>query len=439
MGIPLPNRRNPADDAGLTKPERARRKVLCWAGALSAHTDHLVKALLNWTTNRIFSYVHGNHLVYNICWEDPRLDREVMKLGADDDVVLITSAGCNALDYALDNPHSVHAVDMNFRQNALLELKIAGIRRLNFEEFFSLFGDGGNPLFAKWYHEKLRHELTALSQSYWDTRIHFFARPTQKSSFYHRGTTGAFGRMLAAYCKLNGIYEQAKSMFEARTIEEQSEIYFKLVKPRFWGEGIKRALRTDVALSMIGVPAAQKDHIEKTCDQSVSDFMEDCMEAVFTRLPTADNYFWRLYLFGRYTKECCPEYLKEESFNRLKGGLVDKVHPHTNDLTSFLRGHDGTLSRFVLLDHMDWLSQQDPTLLTAEWQAIFDKARPGAMALFRSGGFRVDYVDPLHVQYKGEQRRVGDVLRYDEATAAACHVRDRVHTYGSFYIGHFPH
>jgi S-adenosylmethionine-diacylglycerol 3-amino-3-carboxypropyl transferase len=61
------------------------------------------------------------------------------------------------------------------------------------------------------------------------------------------------------------------------------------------------------------------------------------------------------------------------------------------------------------------------------------------MALFRSGGFRVDYVDPLHVQYKGEQRRVGDVLRYDEATAAACHVRDRVHTYGSFYIGHFPH
>ena len=398
-----------------------------------------MKALLNWTTNRIFSYVHGNHLVYNICWEDPRLDREVMKLGASDDLVLITSAGCNALDYALDGPRSVHAVDMNFRQNALLELKIAGIRRLEFEQFFSLFGDGGHRDFPKWYRQSLRAELSQPSQTYWDKRTHFFSRRTPKASFYHRGTTGAFGRMLVAYCKINGIYEQARSLFQAASLDEQREIYLNSVKERFWNDGIRRALRTDVALSMIGVPAAQKDHLEKTCDQSVSDFMEDSMEAVFTKLPAADNYFWRLYLFGRYSKECCPEYLKEENFHRLKGGLVDLVHTHTNDLTSFLNAHQGNLTRFVLLDHMDWLSQQDSSLLRAEWQAIFDKAAPGAMVLFRSGGFRVDYVDPLRIQYKGEERCVGDLLRYDTETAAACHLRDRVHTYGSFYIAHLPH
>ena len=357
-----------------------------------------------------------------------------MKLTASDEVVMITSAGCNALDYALDAPRSVHAVDMNFRQNALLELKIAGIRKLEFEEFFSLFGDGGNPLFPEWYRKALREELSPQSQSYWDRRTHFFSRKKASDSFYHRGTTGAFGRLLATYCKLNGIYEDALRLFTFDTLEEQRELYFGKIRDRFWGEGIRRALRTDIALSMIGVPRAQRDHLEATCAQSVSSFMEDSMEAVFTRLPTADNYFWRLYLAGRYTESCCPEYLKRENFEKLKGGLVNLVHTHTNNLTSFLRSHPGRFSRFVLLDHMDWLSTQDSTLLQSEWQAIFDKAQPDAMALWRSGGFEVDFVDPLQIERAGQTRRVGDMLTYDTATAADCHQRDRVHTYGSFYI-----
>lgn len=405
----------------------------------SGNINSFVKAIFNWTTNRVFSYVHGNHLVYNTCWEDPRLDREVMKLGAEDDVVLITSAGCNALDYVLDSPRSVHAVDMNFRQNALLDLKIAGIRRLDFDAFFKLFGEGGDSRFGDWYHSLLRAELSPASKKYWDARIHFFNRTHPDSSFYHRGTTGVFGRMLVAYCKMKGVYEDALRVFYAGSLEKQRDLYFGRIKERFWGAGIKRALRTDVALSLIGVPLAQKNHLETTCALSVSDFMEDSMEAVFTKLPAADNYFWRLYLFGRYSRECCPEYLKEENFLRLKGGLVDRVHTHTSDLTSFLRSHTGGFSRFVLLDHMDWLSQQDTRLLHAEWQAIFDRARPGAMALWRSGGARVEFVDPLTVAYKGERRKVGGLLDYDTALAADCHRRDRVHTYGSFYIARMPH
>ena len=83
---------------------------------------------------------------------------------------------------------------------------------------------------------------------------------------------------------------------------------------------------------------------------------------------------------------------------------------------------------------MDWLSHEHPVLLAAEWQAIVDRARPGARLLWRSGGFEVDFVDPLVVQRGGRPIRMGDLLRYDTATATACHARDRVHTYGSFYI-----
>ena len=89
-----------------------------------------------------FAYVHQHNLVYNTCWEDPRLDRQAMRLGPQDDVLVITSAGCNALDYVLAGARRVYAVDLNFRQNALLELKLAALRRLDYESVFEIFGRG---------------------------------------------------------------------------------------------------------------------------------------------------------------------------------------------------------------------------------------------------------------------------------------------------------
>ena len=357
-----------------------------------------------------------------------------MRLGADDEVVLITSAGCNALDYALDGPRRIYAVDLNFRQNALLELKLSGIRRLEFDQFFALFGDGGHRDFPVWYREKLRNDLTIPARMYWDARQHFLSRPTVESSFYHRGTTGFFARMLVRYFKLARGHADVLRLFAAGTLAEQTRIYHSSVRDVLWKPAIKRALRTDVMLSMLGVSKAQREHLERTCSRNMADFMENCVESVLTRLPVSDNYFWRLYLFGRYSPDCCPGYLRRENFERLKGGLADCIQLHTGDLTGFLRNHPRTLSRFVLLDHMDWLSQAEPKLLAAEWQAIMDRARDGARLLWRSGGFEVDFVDPLKVLYRGATRRVGDLLSYDTAQARACHARDRVHTYGSFYI-----
>ncbi len=91
----------------------------------------------------MFGFVHGNNLVYNTCWEDPRLDHVALELGPTDRVMMITSAGCNALDYALKSPARIHCVDVNPRQNALLELKQQCIRKLDYDDFFAFFGRGG--------------------------------------------------------------------------------------------------------------------------------------------------------------------------------------------------------------------------------------------------------------------------------------------------------
>ena len=131
-------------------------------------------AISEWVSGRVFQFVHGNNLVYNTCWEDPRLDRQAMEFSANDTVMVITSAGCNALDYLLAGAGKVHAVDMNPRQNALLELKASAIRNLDYERFFQMFGEGRLPNIESIYAAHLRKSLSPLSQKYWDRWIKFF-------------------------------------------------------------------------------------------------------------------------------------------------------------------------------------------------------------------------------------------------------------------------
>ncbi len=388
----------------------------------------------DWLSRRVFQLVHRHNLVYNTCWEDPRLDRVALELGPHHTVLVITSAGCNALDYALTGPKEVHAVDMNPRQNALLELKLAGIRRLEFEDFFAMFGLGRHPCVKRIYHDKLRPDLSTFSQAYWDRRIEFFQKSNRRP-FYFRGTSGTFALLVNAYANhVVKLRPWVEAILEARGLEEQRWIYENHLRDQFWTRPVCLALKRDAVLSLVGVPRSQRRQLESQYPGGVVQFVRDCVEAVFARLPLADNYFWRLYMTGQYTPDCCPEYLKPDNFLRLKNGLADRIRVHTNTVQGFLESYEGEISRFVLLDHMDWLCDRLFPVLEAEWQWIVRRAAPGARAIWRSGGLRTDFVDRARVTINGRNRQVGELLRYHREQAERLHEQCRVHTYGSFHI-----
>ena len=316
---------------------------------------------------RFFSWVHGHNLVYNACWEDPRLDRQALALGPQDTVLVITSAGCNALDYALAGPERVIAVDMNPRQNALLELKLSGIRNLSFEDFFAMFGLGRLDRAGEIYAEKLRPGLSPWSRNYWDHYIEFF-EPGNLRPFYFRGTSGTFALLMNFYVDhVLRLRPRLNELLSASTVDDQRQIYETHLHDRFWSRATRSVFRRDAVLSLLGVPAAQRRQIDRQYEGGIATFVHDCVEAVFARLPLADNYFWRVYLAGQYTPDCCPEYLKPENFQRLKDGLVDRVHVHTDSVQGYLEKNDTPVTRFVLLDHMDWLSGDHFPLLEQEW------------------------------------------------------------------------
>lgn len=391
-------------------------------------------SVVEWVSGQVFQLVHGHNLVYNTCWEDPRLDRVALELGSSDNVLVITSAGCNALDYALTGPNHVYAVDMNPRQNALLELKISGIRNLRYDEFFQMFGRGRIRGVRKLYEQRLRTGLSPWARGYWDRRIKKFFG-SKRRSFYFRGTSGAFARMVNVYIdKIVRLRPWINAILAADSLEEQQTIYTNHLRDRFWSPSMRFTMNRDATLAMVGVPRAQRRQVETQYEGGLVRYCQDAVEAVFARLPLADNYFWRVYLTGHYTPKCCPEYLKPDNFERLRGGLVDRISVHTDSVQGFLEENDVPISRFVLLDHMDWLSGRFFPALEAEWQMILRRGVPGTRVIWRSGGLRTDYVDRVRVEAGGVERDLGELLTYHADLAATLHQRCRVHTYGSFCI-----
>ena len=387
----------------------------------------------DWISRRVFTAVHSNNLVYNTGWEDPRLDRIALEFESDDDVLVITSAGCNALDYAITGPRHVYAVDMNPRQNALLDLKKAAIKNLDYDDFFTMFGEGYMPKASKIYRDRLRSSLAPWAQDFWDSKIKWFAN--KRRTFYFRGTSGTFARLMKMYTdNMLKVRGHLDDLTNADSVEEQKAIYEQHLEKKFWSGIMRFTMNRDTTLSMLGVPKAQRRQIETQYEGGIVKFVQDCMESVFAKLPMKENYFWQVYMNGKYTRECCPEYLREENFQRLRDGLVDRISTHTDSVQGFLEKHDGTISKFILLDHMDWLSDHYFPMLESEWQAIIDKAAPNSRIIWRSGGLRTDFIDQVQIRRNGELQKVSPLLKLNTELADELHPRDRVHTYGSFYI-----
>ena len=390
------------------------------------------QSLIDRLDQKVFDAIYSRSLVYNTCWEDPAVDHLALALRPQDRMLVISSAGCNVLDYALAGPACIHAVDANPRQTALLELKLAGIKHLEFEDFFAVFGEGHHPRFGFVYREALRDRLSPFARDYWDRHGRWFCAADPGDSFYFHGLSGIVARGFRAFLRAQpGLRASVESLLESRSLEHQRRIYEREVQPQLWSRGVNWALSRQITMSMLGVPHPQRREVERQHAGGVGGFVREAVDYVFRELPVWTNYFWTLYLRGRYSTDCCPEYLRSENFTALKAGLAERIEVHTCTVTEFLQGTRERISRFVLLDHMDWMSSYYPEALAEEWDAICERATGDARVIFRSAHLQPDYLDGLRLV---DGSGVCDRLQFHEDLSASLQPRDRVHTYAGFHI-----
>ncbi len=385
---------------------------------------------------KTFDAISSRALVYNTCWEDPAVDRLVLNIEPDDRMLVITSAGCNVLDYALVGPHHIHAVDANPRQNALLELKLAGIRQLEHADFFAAFGDGHHPGFEDLYRRRLRRVLSSYARAYWDKRVRWFCNP--RGSFYFHGLSGIVAKAFHAYLGVRPrLAASIAELFDTRSLDDQRRVYDSRVQPLMWTPGLNWTLSRQLTMSMLGVPHPQRKEVQQQHERGVAGFVRESIEYVFRQLPVWTNYFWMVYVRGRYSASCCPEYLRPENFAALKGstgqgGLVDRISLHTGTVSDFLAGTNERISKYVLLDHMDWMGSYQPDALAKEWGLILARARSDARIIFRSANAAPRYLEQIELGPAGA--RLHELLRFHPDLTRRLQPLDRVHTYAGFHV-----
>ena len=187
-------------------------------------------------------------------------------------------------------------------------------------------------------------------------------------------------------------------------------------------------------MSLLGVPRAQRELLKGSHQNGICGFIESAFDAVFAELSLHDNYFWRVYLLGSYDEQCCPEYLTESGFTKLKEGLWESITVTTCSVSEFLERTTASISHAVLLDHMDWLYAHNRDEIRREWQGLIDRSSGTTRVIWRSAASHVPGLEYTPVTVAGRRRELGTALSMNADYARELHQRDRVHTYCSFHI-----
>ena len=363
--------------------------------------------------------------LYHQSWEDPREDEKVLDLKPTDVCLTLTSGGCNTLNLLLNGVAKVVSVDVNPAQTALLELKAIAIKQLEYNDFWKLFGEGKHERFDELYIERLAPLLSPASKQFWDKKKKYF-----KTGLYYHGSMGKVSLLVQHLCKLIGVDGYLNRLVHAHNLKDQERVWKRvnnaLTSKTYIVNYIVQKMFGIVFLNKFmiwfggGVPKKQAELIKKD-NCSIGNYFYRCIDGVMKHSHIAkDNYFYYNILTGKYSKDCCPAYLKEESFVLLKNGLIDNLVISTDYFMSEL--HKRKYDKVILMDHADW---QDENATRELSKALYEQMIEGGKIILRSAGLRPHYVNQL----EDYGFVVKCISRIDEQP-----FMDRVNMYASFYV-----
>ncbi|KAF9437924.1 hypothetical protein BGZ76_010555 [Entomortierella beljakovae] len=360
--------------------------------------------------------------IYAFTWEDPRIDLEVLNLQKDDVMFVITSAGDNALEYALKGqPSRIHCIDMNPCQNHLLELKLACIKNLNYSDFWQMFGDGRHPDFRRILLDQLSPTLSSTALQFW-----YKNRNSFDECFYESGYSGLALWVFKWLIRVKGLSKSLEELSTTNDVRVQEHIWENVIKPATLPEWLVKAFSHPAFLwNALGVPINQMNLFLN--EGSAVRYLYDTLDPIMNRsLFKDDQYFYNLVINRKYSRESCPSYLTEEGFQSLKESKsTDSMLLHTRSIIDVLRSlKDGELTKAVLMDHMDWF---DPKDAEEEIKEVSRAVRSGGMVLWRSAG-RKPWYNALFEKYNFDVKPVG--IREPGSGVSI----DRVNMYASCYI-----
>ena len=312
-------------------------------------------------------------LVFTHNWEDPESDHAALRIKSDDAIMAITSGACNVLGFLLYDPKVVYSLDINPTQSYLIELKIAAIKSLEFNDFVSFFGLKSSKKRLDQY-EGMKPSLSNEAIEYWDNQ-----RSKIKKGLIMNGQYERFIKIAGKFIQLLQGRKRVLRLFEEKSKEEQ-EAYFDNVWDTKRFHYMFKILFNKRMLAKRGL-VADYFHFDDG-SKSFSESFYNRSKKAFRNIPIKRNYFLSLYLLGKYQNENeVPAYLKQENYDVIKSRL-DRIKIITGDAQTWIDSMpDSSIDCYALSNICELMSEKDTHRL---FTGVYKKATKGARVIFRN-------------------------------------------------------
>ena len=365
-------------------------------------------------------------LVYPQIWEDPVVDLKALKLQPTDHLITIASGGCNALSYLTASPKKITAVDLNHAHVALVNLKMEGIRRLEYKEFYKFFGEAKSINNPRLYREVLRQHLNPATRDYWEGGIKGFERIRMfEKGFYKYGLLGKLVGLIHISAKLYRV--KLDELLKQPTIEAQAQWFDENVAKIFDSRLVKKIMGSPLALYNLGIPPSQHASLCEDRPETMAQVLKERARKLATIDNINNNYFaWQA--FGRSYDHNNPTnkplYLQEQHFELVRSNIDRLSIEQNNVLDALKRMPAKSVDAVVLLDAQDWMTPEEICTL---WTEITRTANPGARIIFRTAGTS----SPIEGALTADLKRL---WKRNHATSDQLINEDRSAIYGAFHL-----
>ena len=349
-------------------------------------------------------------ILYAQCWEDPEMDREAFRIKSGDRVFSITSGGCNALAFLIDDPEEVICLDMNRFQNYLLSMKMRAFQTLTYEETLEFVGVKPTGRRLEYY-ERIKPMLSEEEQFYWNNKKGDINR-----GLIHCGKYERYMHLLKRIFRILIGKKIIHDLFNSSDKEERLILFEKK-----W-DNFRWRLFCRIFLSRTFASLLFDKSFYKYIDTKFSfeRYYRSAVKRAVTELPVKDNYFLAYILMGNYFKDNLPPYLKKENYDLIRN-RVNRIKTVTSGCLEYLKGiPSDTISKFNFTNIFEWISSEEFVVLLKE---TLRTAKDGAILTYRN-----------HLVTRNRPESIADQIIPDINLSVKLHETDRSFIYKAYVV-----
>jgi S-adenosylmethionine-diacylglycerol 3-amino-3-carboxypropyl transferase len=349
---------------------------------------------------------------YSQVWEDHNILAQALQINSDDHVISIASAGCNGLALLLQGPQSLTLVDLNPAQTALCSLKIAGIRRLGYEDFLGLMG--ARPCPERWsIAQRLFNDLSEDALGFWMQN-----RTLIEGGLLHGGRLDEFfGNYRTEHLSRWHDQTTIRAFCASHSLDTQKRFFNEVIATPDFIENFCHYFSRD-NFAKHGRSPAQFEHVGEI---DVGRYFFKRFRHACTQLPIKANPYIEFFLTGAYADiENGPLYMRASGFNRLKS-LVERTDVVTCKIDEYLETMpQGHYTKANLSNIFEYLSADQTSTLM------------GNIASQMQTGARLAYWNFLVP--RSPDVRLAGLLKVDQELSARLWADDRSWVYRNFEV-----